>query len=169
MNKLINKINGIKINKYSILISLLALFFSSIIFAIPFIHSFTIRTFALLVLLIVCCGALIGGVILCSLLIFYKTQTFLIDVTFGKFIVPICLIFSVELLALSIVSFVLMLYPPIFLIIGAICFLFVCGFNIVAMYKLFLSNTISTQSLLKGTKIYNISILAITVCLWFIV
>lgn len=169
MNKLINKINGIKINKYSILISLLALFFSSIIFAIPFIHSFTIRTFALLAILTICCGILIGGIIFCSILIFYKTQAFLIDVTFSKFLVQICLIYSVELIALSIVSFVLMLYPPLFLIVGAICFLFVCGFNIVAMYKMFCNNTISTQSLLKGVKIYNISILAITVCLWYIV
>lgn len=169
MNNLIKRLNEIKINKNSIIISLLALFFAGSIFVIPFIHCLTITNFWLLALATLSFGVLIASIILCSLLIFYKSQTFLIGKTFAGFFVPLLFIFSIELIILAIISFVTMLYPPLFLIIGAICFTAVCGFNIITMYKVLEPFALSTASLIKSVKIYNITILSVIVCLWFII
>lgn len=168
-NNIIKKFNEIKINKSSIFTSLLVLFLSSIIFVVPFIHCLTITNFTTLLLAMAGFGVFISGIIMLSLLIFYKTQTFLIGKTFAGFTVPLLFIFSAELILLSIISFLTMLNPPLFLIIGAISFTFTCGLNIITMYKMLDEYSLSTSNLLKSIKIYNIAILGGVVCLWLII
>lgn len=169
MNNLIKRLNEIKINKNSIIISLLALFFAGSIFVIPFIHCLTITNFCLLALATLSFGFLIASIILCTLLIFYKSQTFLIGKTFAGFFVPFLFMFSIELIILAIISFVTMLYPPLFLLVGTICFTTVCGFNIITMCKMLEPYALSTASLIKSVKIYNIAILCVVICLWLII
>ncbi len=169
MNNVIKRLNEMKLNKNNIIISLLALTFASSIFVIPFIHCLTITNFWILTLATISFGVLIASIILCTLLIFYKSQTFLIGKTFAGFFVPFLFIFSIELIILAIISFVTMLYPPLFLIVGAICFTAVCGFNFITMYKMLEPYALSTVSLIKSVKIYNIAILCVVICLWLIV
>lgn len=169
MKKYIDFIRQIKINKLNTLYALLALCISSIIFVIPFIHCITLTNVFLVCLTTIGLGLIVFGTILLFIYLFSKMQTCIIDLNFSELLIQTAFVFSIELIAFSIATFLLMLSPLLFIALGIVIALILCGFNIYFVYRLYEDKTISKIDLLKSTKIANITFLSIAVILWLIV
>lgn len=169
MNKIIKLLKSIDKSKKNIVFTILAIFFASCLFVIPFVHAFTVKSFALVLLCIFVLALVISGLVIASILVFFKAQTCLYGTKFKELFVAFGMAFAVELAIFGIVSFFTLFYPLAYLLVGLIFVLCVATFNIFLMYNYLRFQTTSTVSLARAVKIFNISLPTLAMLIWFLV
>ncbi|MBQ8749299.1 MAG: hypothetical protein IJZ29_02370 [Clostridia bacterium] len=169
MNKIVALFKRISISNKNAFLSSIALLISCIIFVIPFLNALTLTNYIDICLTCAGVGTLIFCLIMFAQIMFSKLQNAVLDLPLKKFLIANNFLFSIELILFSCISLLLMLEPLLFLILGIIALITICGFNIMYDFAYFEGETISKLNLLKAIKIFHITIISITVCLWLIV
>ena len=168
MNKIIETINKIKPTKKNFILCMLLLFVASTIFVIPFINAFVIRELFPTILACVGFGLVVLLIILFCIYSFKHTQSYL-TLTYGEIFVELAIPLSVELVLFAIISFLSMMIPPLFVAIGIVILLILCGLNIELTFKLFKDKTQNQIGFYKFVKSFNIVLISILVVIWLII
>lgn len=166
--KISKLINRIAISKRNVFLSILFLYLGSLLLTIPFINILVTDSFWLCALTCMGFALALSILVMFIVYIFCEIQPHIEDLKYKELFTKTGMVVGVEFAVFALVSFLLLLFPPIFVALGTIVLVGFCILNIFIMYEDLKDRAKDKQSLFKFVKIFHISLITILVVVWLI-
>ena len=167
MNKLIEKLKFIVPSTVNKILFSLLLYISCVLLCFTQINSLNIYSVGLTIL--TCFGIGLFAFLIVQGIIFFLPKFLNANINYSQYYISFSIIFAIELLLLSFVSFFSMLISPIlFLILGMVFFIAIAWFNILFEFKYLVPLIGNDIKILNTIKLYNILIVCFVLLVWFI-